>query len=119
MVPTAASFGVKVTSPCGLTICRPLSRSCAARRGRTRKVTSRPAWARRPPKYPPVAPAPTTKRRMALFLLFLSTHVGGIAVAEGPVYLGHLRIKSGFQDQAQPDPVRRQTGKVGFCVANV
>ena len=32
--------------------------------GRTRKVTSRPAWASRAPKYPPVAPAPTIRMRM-------------------------------------------------------
>src|SRR5277367_6577885 len=64
MVPTVAIFGVKVTSPCGLTIRSPAPRSSAARRGRTKNVTSRPAWARRPPKYPPVAPAPTTSIRM-------------------------------------------------------
>ena len=29
------------------------------------------------------------------------------------------RIKGGFQDQAQPDPVWRQAGKVWFRIANV
>jgi hypothetical protein len=31
----------------------------------------------------------------------------------------NYRIKSGFQDQAQPDAVWRQAGKVRFRIANV
>jgi hypothetical protein len=31
----------------------------------------------------------------------------------------NYRIKSGFQDQAQPDPMWRQAGKVRFRIANV
>src|SRR6478735_7817128 len=42
----------------------PVAASFSARAGRTRKVTSRPASRSRPPKYPPVAPAPTTRKRM-------------------------------------------------------
>ena len=61
---TVTSDGRRVTSPCGLRICSPFSRNCAARFGRTRNVTSRPASASRPPKYPPVAPTPTTRIRM-------------------------------------------------------
>src|ERR1700722_3907972 len=53
-------------SPLGLFTCSALARSCAARRSRTRKVTSRPAAARHAPKYPPTAPAPTTRIRMEL-----------------------------------------------------
>ena len=53
-----------VTSPFGLLITRPAVASSAARRGRTRKVTSRPACSILPPKYPPIAPAPTTRMRI-------------------------------------------------------
>src|SRR5579863_2406375 len=60
----ASSLGRTVALPSGLTICRPSLRRCAARPARTRKVTSRPAWARRPPKRPPIEPAPTTSIRM-------------------------------------------------------
>src|ERR1700720_4320891 len=60
-----------VTSPLGLLITRPASASSAARRGRTRKVTSRPAASILPPKYPPMAPAPTTRIRIVQFLLLL------------------------------------------------
>jgi hypothetical protein len=31
----------------------------------------------------------------------------------------NYRIKSGFQDQAPPAPVRGQAGKVWFCISNV
>src|SRR5690349_23816691 len=51
-------------SPFGLLITRPVFASCAALRGRKRKVTSLPASSSRPPKYPPSAPAPTTRIRM-------------------------------------------------------
>src|SRR5215470_4235355 len=54
----------KVTSPFGLLITRPAEASSPARRGRTRNVTSRPASSMRPPKYPPIAPAPTTSVRI-------------------------------------------------------
>src|SRR5882672_11186170 len=50
---------------------RPASASSAARRGRTRNVTSRPACSILPPKYPPMAPAPTTRMRIAEFLFVL------------------------------------------------
>src|SRR5215469_12093435 len=73
MSPAVMSFGRTVTSPCGLTILRPSAASWAARRGRTRKVTSRPASAKRPPKYPPVEPAPITRRRIFVFLLVLGS----------------------------------------------
>src|SRR6185312_13049157 len=53
------------TLPDGLAIVSPASASRSARAGRTRNVTSRPASSSRPPKYPPVAPAPTTRKRMA------------------------------------------------------
>jgi hypothetical protein len=53
----------RVTSPKRLSIVKPVSASRAAQSGRTRNVTSRPASSRRPPKYPPVAPAPTTSMR--------------------------------------------------------
>src|SRR6266700_885074 len=43
---------------------RPAEASSWARRGRTRKVMSRPACSIRPPKYPPMAPAPTTRTRI-------------------------------------------------------
>src|ERR1700738_4226351 len=58
-----------VTSPFGLLITRPALASSAARFGRTRKVTSLPASSILPPKYPPMAPAPTTRMRMGEFLL--------------------------------------------------
>src|SRR5690242_7471414 len=48
-------------SPNGLSTTRPFRASCSARRGRTRKVTSAPASASRPPKYPPTPPAPRTR----------------------------------------------------------
>src|SRR6202011_206870 len=60
-----------VTSPFGLLMTRPAPASSAARRGRTRKVTSWPACSIRPPKYPPMAPAPTTRTRIVWFLLLL------------------------------------------------
>src|SRR6266481_5419659 len=60
-----------VASPIGLLMTRPASASSAARRGRTRNVTSRPACSILPPKYPPMAPAPTTRMRIAEFLFVL------------------------------------------------
>ena len=63
--PATSRRGFILRSPCGLRTLRPTRRSLSARSGRTRKVTSRPAWASRAPKYPPVAPALTTKMRMA------------------------------------------------------
>src|SRR6476620_9879183 len=66
---TGGSFSV--TSPFGLLITRPAVASSEARRGRTRKVMSRPACSILPPKYPPMAPAPTTRIRIAEFLLLL------------------------------------------------
>ena len=56
--------GGRVTSPAGLVMASPVAASRSARAGRTRNVTSRPASSSRPPKYPPVAPAPTTRKRM-------------------------------------------------------
>ena len=47
--------------PIGLSMTSPCSLSAAARAGRTRNVASAFASARRPPKYPPTAPAPSTK----------------------------------------------------------
>ena len=44
--PVTSSRGARLTSPCGLSTLRPSRRSCSARSGRTRKVTSRPAWAK-------------------------------------------------------------------------
>src|SRR5947209_15551659 len=66
MVPawtTGGSFSV--TSPFGLLITRPAAASSEARRGRTRKVTSRPPCSILPPKYPPMAPAPTMRTRIS------------------------------------------------------
>src|ERR1019366_3211207 len=60
---TVGGCGI-AASPRRLRISRPEAASSAARRGRTRKVTSCWAWSRRPPKYPPMAPAPTTRMRM-------------------------------------------------------
>src|SRR5688572_20662861 len=40
---------------------RPSRSSWARRAGRTRNVTSAPLSASRPPKYPPIAPAPKTR----------------------------------------------------------
>src|SRR5258708_24770718 len=65
-VSAVTTCGANVASPCGLTICKPPSRSFAARPGLTRNVTSCPARASRPPKYPPVEPAPTTSKRILL-----------------------------------------------------
>src|SRR5262249_36239349 len=48
-------------SPAGLVRTSPFAASRAARPGRTRNVTSRPASSSRPPKYPPIAPAPTIR----------------------------------------------------------
>src|SRR5215467_10893954 len=59
----------RVTLPAGLAIVSPVAASRSARAGRTRNVTSRPASSSRPPKYPPVAPAPTTRKRMAQLLI--------------------------------------------------
>src|SRR5580704_11952830 len=58
----------KMTSPFGLLITRPAEASSAARRGRTRNVMSRPACSILPPKYPPMAPAPTTRTRIVEIL---------------------------------------------------
>src|SRR3954452_11808015 len=43
---------------------RPFSFRSRARSGRTRKVTSAPDSTSRPPKYPPVPPAPRIRMRM-------------------------------------------------------
>src|SRR6266403_1545630 len=59
-----------VTSPLGLLMTRPASASSLARLGRTRKVTSRPASSSLPPKYPPIAPAPTTRMCIARLPLY-------------------------------------------------
>src|SRR5271169_697357 len=56
----------KSISPSLLRITRPVRASSAARRERTRKLTSRPASSSLPPKYPPIAPAPTTRTRISL-----------------------------------------------------
>src|SRR5579863_3712360 len=53
-------------SPKRLRMRRPSRASNSARRARTRKVTSRPASRSLPPKYPPTAPAPTTRVRIVL-----------------------------------------------------
>lgn len=45
----------------------------SARAGRTRNVASQPPSSIRPPKYPPVAPAPTTRNRMVQSLPFVAT----------------------------------------------
>jgi hypothetical protein len=60
-----------VTSPAGLLMTRPALASSDARLGRTRNVTSRPACSSLPPKYPPIAPAPTTRTRMLKSFLLL------------------------------------------------
>src|ERR1700693_896078 len=52
-------------SPLELLTTRPCSARRFCRCGRTRKLTSAPASARRPPKYPPIAPAPSTRIRIA------------------------------------------------------
>src|SRR5262249_3929784 len=54
----------RVMLPAGLVIVSPVAANRSARAGLTRNVTSRPASSSRPPKYPPVAPAPTTRKRM-------------------------------------------------------
>src|SRR5476651_35070 len=51
-------------SPCGLCTVSPCSCTARARFSRSKNVTSWPACASRAPKYPPVAPAPTTNIRM-------------------------------------------------------
>src|SRR5580704_3892883 len=56
----------KSISPSRLRITRPVRASSAARRERTRKLTSRLASSSLPPKYPPIAPAPTTRTRISL-----------------------------------------------------
>src|SRR6201999_1946335 len=61
----------KVTSPFGLLITRPAEASSPARFGRTRNVTSRPGSSMGPPKYPPMAPAPTTRMRIFFFLYWV------------------------------------------------
>src|SRR5580704_13458138 len=73
----------------GLSITSPRSLSAAARAGRTRNVTSALAAARRPPKYPPTAPAPSTRKRGPAKFMPLprpaadqrqaAQHVGGLA----------------------------------------
>ena len=66
--PVTSSCVIAVTGvlklPSGLSILRPSRTSCSRRFGLTRKVTSTPALASRPPKYPPVAPAPRIKIRI-------------------------------------------------------
>src|SRR3954451_10663937 len=64
-----------VTSPFGLLITRPAAASSEARRGRTRKVMSRPACSILPPKNPPMAPAPTMRTRIFQFLLLLDNQL--------------------------------------------
>src|ERR1700689_1131858 len=73
----------RFASPRRLLITRPVSASWAARFGRTRKVTSRPASSNRPPKYPPMAPAPITRIFMAISLGAGSYHNGGANVLDG------------------------------------
>src|ERR1700691_3749306 len=70
-------------SPRRLLMTRPVSASWAARFDRTRKVTSRPASSSRPPKYPPMAPAPITRIFMAISPGAGSYHNGGANVLDG------------------------------------
>src|SRR5258708_5130456 len=72
-----------VTSPFGLLITRPAAASSKARRGRTRKVMSRPACSILPPKYPPMAPAPTMRTRISQFLLLLDTGLSRTLLIRG------------------------------------
>src|SRR4051794_23288601 len=72
-----------VTSPFGLLITRPAAVSSEARRGRTRKVMSRPACSILPPKYPPMAPAPTMRTRISQFLLLLDTRLSRTLLIRG------------------------------------
>jgi hypothetical protein len=60
--------GMVVSVPSTAAIRSPSAASCARRPTRTRNVTSVPASARRAPKYPPTAPAPTTRTRTTVGL---------------------------------------------------
>src|SRR5581483_9628916 len=53
-----------LASPTGLRMTKPALRSSSWRRSRTRNVTSAPASTSRPPKYPPIPPAPRIRMRM-------------------------------------------------------
>ena len=56
-----------VKSPSGLSTFRQFYRMAARWAPRAMKLTSKPAWASLPPKYPPMAPAPMTAIFMSLF----------------------------------------------------
>src|SRR3954451_1448439 len=87
MVSAWTTGGVfSVTSPFGLLITRPAAASSAARRGRTRKVMSPPACSILPPKYPPMAPAPTMRTRISQFPLSLDRQrfVGQVTILLRP-----------------------------------
>src|SRR3978361_410398 len=86
---------LSVTSPFGLLITRPAAASSEARRGRTRKVMSRPACSILPPKYPPMAPAPTMRTRISQFLLLLDTGLSGTLPIRGSRVPGHLHTRRG------------------------
>jgi hypothetical protein len=76
----------KSISPSRRRIARPVRASAAARHERTRKLTSRLASSSLPPKYPPIAPAPTTRTRISL--------------SDG---LGEIRRRNLFEDGAKLD----------------
>ena len=76
---SVAEAGRIVKSPSVLRTSRPLSRIASRCAPRAMNVTSSPASASRPPKYPPTAPAPTTAIRMAE--LVLSTRRRGARAA--------------------------------------
>src|SRR3954453_3242089 len=88
---TGGSFSV--TSPFGLLITRPAAASSEARRGRTRKVMSRPACSILPPKYPPMAPAPTLRTRISQFLLLLDSGLSRTLLIRGSRVSGHLHTR--------------------------
>jgi len=89
----------KFMSPSLLRITRPVWASSVARRGRTRKVTSRPASSSLPPKYPPIAPAPghenphLTLRAKKLDIAFETRMAAAIGLAE-------FRRRNLFEDGA-------------------
>src|SRR3954471_2574039 len=90
-----AGGSFSVTSPFGLLITRPAVASSEARRGRTRKVMSRPACSILPPKYPPMAPAPTMRTRISQFLLLSDTGLSGTLLIRGCRVAGHLHTRRG------------------------
>src|SRR4029079_15763008 len=67
----------------------------AARAARTRTVMSRRACSILPPKYPPMAPAPTMRTRISQFLLLLDTGLSRTLLIRGSRVPGHLHTRRG------------------------